>query len=73
MGLTTGWKRLYGTLVPFHFHVGAAATEVQLVLIDETSLSLADRLWVTNARGITCTTRARLHIDLVGDSWVTHL
>lgn len=63
--MTKGWKRLYCTLVPFHFHVGAPATEVQLVMIDETSLSLVDRLWVTNAKGITCPTRARLHIDLV--------
>ena len=65
LGLTKGWKRLYCTLVPFHFHVGAPATEVQLVMIDETTLSLVDRLWVTNAKGITCPTRARLHIDLV--------
>lgn len=65
LGLTKGWRRVYGTLVPFHFHVGAPATEVQLILIDETSLSLFDRLWVTNARGVTCTTRARLHIDLI--------
>jgi len=65
LGLTKNWKRLYCTLVPFHFHVGAPATEVQLVMIDETSLSLVDRLWVTNARGVTCPTRARLHIDLV--------
>ena len=68
LGLSKGWKKLYCALVPFSPAVGTEATELQLMFIDESALTLADKVVVTDCRSEACATRARLHIDLVSTS-----
>ena len=65
MGLSRGWKKLYCALVPFTPQVGGEVTELQLLFIDEQTLTLVDKVWVTECRAEPCATRARLHMDLV--------
>lgn len=65
LGLSRGWRKMYCALVPFTQHVGELVTELQLLFIDESALSLTDKVWVTECRAEPCTTRARMHIDLV--------
>ena len=68
LGLSKGWKKLYCALVPFSPAVGTEATELQLMFIDESALTLVDKVVVTDCRSEACATRARLHIDLVSKS-----
>ncbi len=68
LGLSKGWKKLYCALVPFSSAVGTEATELQLMFIDESALTLVDKVVVTDCRSEACATRARLHIDLVSKS-----
>ncbi len=68
LGLSKGWKKLYCALVPFSPAVGTEATELQLMFIDESALTLVDKVVVTDCRSEACATRARLHIDLVRNS-----
>ena len=68
LGLSKGWKKLYCALVPFSPAVGTEATELQLMFIDESALTLVDKVVVTECRSEACATRARLHIDLVSKS-----
>lgn len=65
MGLSRGWKKMYCTLLPFSQRVGDPVTELQLLFIDLPALTLTDKVWVTGSRSEPCTTRARLHMDLV--------
>lgn len=65
LGLSKGWKKLYCALVPFSPAVGTEATELQLMFIDESALTLVDKVVVTDCRSEACATRARLHIDLI--------
>ncbi len=73
LGLSKGWKRLYCALVPFSPAVGTEATELQLMFIDESALTLVDKVVVTECRSEACATRARLHIDLVSSQTWTKL
>ncbi|KAL3131798.1 hypothetical protein ABBQ38_007514 [Trebouxia sp. C0009 RCD-2024] len=65
MGLSRGWKKMYCTLLPFCQRVGDPVTELQLLFIDLPALTLTDKVWVTGSRAEPCTTRARLHTDLI--------
>ena len=56
---------MYCALVPFSQHVGEPVTELQLLFIDESALSLTDKVWVTDCRAEPCATSVRMHIDLV--------
>ena len=65
MGLARGWKKMYCALLPFSRRVNQPVTELQLLFIDESLLTLTDKVWVTDSRSETCATRPRMHTNLV--------